>query len=108
MLEMLALLLVSHAVCDYPLQGDFLARFKNPAVGPLPTGETIWFHALTAHALIHAGGVFVVTQSLWAFAFELVAHWLIDLAKCRGWLNFHGDQAMHVLCKVIIVAALSF
>jgi len=33
-MELLALLLISHAVCDYPLQGEFLAKFKNPAAGP--------------------------------------------------------------------------
>jgi hypothetical protein len=38
---------------------------------------------------------------------EFFLHWLIDLAKCRGFTNFHSDQALHFLCKVAYVLAIS-
>lgn len=43
-------LLVAHALCDYPLQGDFLARGKNRHAWPsVLDGVAVWPHALTAH-----------------------------------------------------------
>ena len=53
-------LLAAHALCDYPLQGDYLAKGKDPW-GPFPRG--VWIHCLTAHAMIHAGSVLLVTGS---------------------------------------------
>lgn len=94
----LALLLFAHALADYPLQGDFMARAKNPAL-PLP--GVPWETALTMHAAIHAGFVGLITGSLLLALFELVVHWLIDYAKCRGVLSFREDQVLHVGCKVL-------
>ena len=51
---LLWLLLCGHALCDYPLQGDFLARGKNHT-DPIP--GIPWVHCLVAHALIHGGMV---------------------------------------------------
>jgi len=90
-------LLVVHALCDYPLQGDFMARAKNPAA---PVPGVPWLPVMLAHCLIHAGGVAMVTGSVAAGAFELVAHFLIDTAKCRGRFGFAIDQALHAACKV--------
>jgi hypothetical protein len=101
MLVLLFKLLIGHALADYPLQGDFIGKFKCRNVpSPIP-GAVIWWHLLTAHALIHAGAVWIITGSV-AFALvELVLHWMIDLAKCDNWTNFHADQALHVACKII-------
>ena len=99
------LLVCMHALCDYPLQGDFLAKFKSPSA-PLINGEVVWPIVLSAHAAIHAGGVFVVTQSLTLSLAEYVAHTAIDYGKCRGWFGFGADQALHIGCKVIWVSAL--
>ena len=98
---MLAYLLVWHAIADYPLQGDFLAKAKNrmAAIPGVP-----WQQALGAHALIHAGGVAVITGSLWLGLAEFIAHALIDDAKCRGRIGFNTDQGMHVACKLLWVA----
>ena len=104
LLEVLFLLLAVHALADYPLQGDFLAKAKNRHA-PIP--GVPWWQALTAHALIHAGGVFVVTGSLAFAAIELSAHWLIDNAKCSGRLTFNADQMLHVICKIAYVAVLA-
>lgn len=97
-MNVLFLLLAGHALCDYPLQGDFLAKGKNQ-VTPLP--GVPWYQCLTAHALIHAGAVLLITNSLPLALAELVCHWWIDYAKSAGLLTFNADQALHVLCKLV-------
>lgn len=99
-MTLLFALLVWHALADYPLQGDFLAKAKN-RFAPVP--GVPWYHALGAHALIHAGGVLVITGNLWFALFELVAHAFIDDQKCSGKITFNHDQLFHVTCKVIYV-----
>ena len=89
-------LLVGHAVCDYPLQGDFLARGKNHK-NPIP--GVPWMQCLCAHALIQAGAVTLVTGSVALGLAEFVCHFSIDFGKCSGWYGFNLDQSMHVACK---------
>ena len=91
------LMMAWHALADYPLQGDFLAKAKN-RTAPIP--GVPWFQALAAHAAIHAGGVGVITGSVGLALVEVVAHFLIDDLKCRGRIGFSTDQALHVLCKL--------
>ena len=100
-------LLAAHALCDYPLQGDWLSRAKNPTLSLVP-GEVIWPGALLCHALIHAAAVQIITGS-WVFAgVELVVHAGTDYAKCRGSFGYNTDQIVHVLTKVAFFAALGF
>lgn len=105
MISMLMAMIVWHALADYPLQGDFLAKAKN-RTAPIP--GVPWYQALGAHAAIHAGGVGVITGSAWLGLAEFAAHFLIDDAKCRGRIGFNADQAMHMACKVawVIVIAM--
>lgn len=98
--ELFAALIISHAIADYPLQGDFLAKAKNRAA-PIP--GVPWQQALAAHASIHAGAVWLITGSIWLGMAELIAHAIIDDAKCRGRLSFNTDQALHIACKVLWV-----
>lgn len=102
-LELFFALVIGHALADYPLQGDFVARFKNPAESlPGPDGPvTVWPWVLGAHACIHAGAVWLITGSVLLGLAELVIHWVIDLSKCRGRFGFHTDQILHVGCKLI-------
>lgn len=95
-LYLLVLLLGAHWVCDYPLQGDFLARAKGE--GPLRV-----YH-LTAHAGIHGTAVMLATGSLVLGLAEWVAHAAIDELKVRGKTSFAADQALHVICKLAWVA----
>lgn len=90
-------LLAGHALCDYPLQGDFLARGKNrhASIPGVP-----WYQCLLAHSLIHAGCVVLITGRLEVGVFELGAHFLIDFGKCEGWFGFNADQMLHAACKV--------
>ncbi|MEX0809885.1 MAG: DUF3307 domain-containing protein [Dongiaceae bacterium] len=102
--ETLFLLLVGHALADFPLQGDFLAQAKDRHSA---IGEKVWPEALTAHALIHGGAVFVVTGSLVLALAETVVHAAIDFAKCEKLISFRQDQLLHILCKCLWVAALA-
>lgn len=94
---MLCLLIVAHAVADYPLQGDFLARAKN-RTAPIP-GFPFW-QALTAHAVIHGGMVGIITGNIGLGLAEVAAHWITDDLKCRGKIGLNTDQAIHIVCKV--------
>lgn len=100
LLTTLALLLVAHALADYPLQGDFMARAKNPTA-PLPGVPWPWI--MSAHAAIHAGFVGLITGSLLLGVLEFIAHWWIDYEKCRGRLTFGQDQSLHLWCKLMWV-----
>lgn len=96
-IHLLFWLLIGHSVCDYPLQGDFLAQAKNRHTA---LGKLFWPWALPTHALIHAGAVAFVTGSLTLGFVEFIAHSLIDFMKCENKLTFSQDQILHVLCKV--------
>lgn len=104
MVEMLALLIVGHFLADYPLQPDILAKGKS-RVAPIP--GIPFYHPLTAHSMIHGGFVGVITGTVWLGLAEAVLHWITDDAKCRGWIGFNTDQAIHIACKVlwVIIAA---
>jgi hypothetical protein len=97
---------ILHALADYPLQGTFLASAKIPGAdlsvffGNSRPPRFLWVHALTAHSLIHAGGVWILCGSpILAFA-EFFLHWIIDYLKCIGKTNLHVDQAIHLVCKL--------
>lgn len=107
-IELFAALIVAHAVCDYPLQGDFLAKAKNETA---PILGVPWWQAMGAHCAIHAGAVGFLTGSVLIGAAEGFCHFAIDRAKCRGLIGFNQDQAWHVACKaawaVLSVAGLA-
>ena len=105
-LPMFAALIAAHAVCDYPLQGDFLAKAKN-RLAPIP--GVPWWQALGAHAAIHGGAVGLTTGVWWLGLLEFAAHFVIDDLKCSGRLGagekaFNLDQIGHLICKVVWVA----
>ena len=102
-------LAIGHAIADFPLQGLFLSEAKNRHgdlsnyfKNEMPRG--VWIHALTAHSLIHAGAVWLITGSVVLALIELVLHWVIDFAKCEGWTGFNTDQLLHYLCKLSYAA----
>lgn len=97
-MTMLFWLIVGHALADYPLQGDFLAKAKNR---PNPIPGFPWWQALGAHAVIHGGAVAFVTCSIWLGLAEITAHFITDDLKCRGKIGLNADQAIHIGCKVL-------
>ena len=110
MIELFAKLIVGHAVADYWMQSDALAKMKNrnrDASAFAPPGQVVqavWPYALTAHALMHGAVVWTITGSMWLGLAETVAHWLIDFGKCENWYGMHTDQAMHIGCKAAWMA----
>lgn len=105
--ETLFLLLSGHFLCDYPLQGDFIGKFKNRNVNDKMNPPFIpWWHLMTAHAFIHAGMVLVITNRIELVVAELFAHFIIDVLKCEGYTGINIDQALHIICKIIYVMIL--
>jgi hypothetical protein len=100
---MCALLVAAHALADYPLQGEFLARAKN-RFQPLP--GVPWYQAMGAHAAIHGGMVGLITGSVLLGLLEALLHFAIDDAKCARRIGFNTDQALHVACKLVWVVLL--
>lgn len=114
-LTLLFWLLVAHALADYPLQGDFLAKAKDHTAG---VPGVPWIQALGAHALIHGGMVAAFTGSIVLGLAEMACHAVIDYGKSAGWLTptllgdgparytaamqraYHLDQLAHAICKV--------
>jgi len=91
-------LLIGHALCDYPLQGDFLSKGKNHK-NPIP--GVPWYWCLSAHALIHAGMVWFLTGFWFLGLVEFLYHGVIDYMKYNGNFGFSVDQSLHIACKVI-------
>lgn len=103
---------IGHAFADFPLQGDFLSRGKNRNAPPPPLADgkacpaVLWIYLMSAHCLIHAGFVWVISgYAVLAFA-EFVLHWAIDWAKCEGRTSFVFDQWLHISTKAVYVAIL--
>lgn len=104
-MEALIWMLIGHAVADYPLQGDWLSKAKNPTLQLVP-GEVIWPMALLSHSAIHAGAVKLATGSWVLAGAEFIAHTAIDYSKCRGVITYNQDQIAHVACKLCWASAL--
>jgi hypothetical protein len=89
-------LVAVHALCDFPLKGEFLSHAMRGGHAGFP-----WPLALSAHAMIHAGGVALVTGS-WALGLaEFFSHWLTDCLKARGAFGNWIDAACHVGSKAV-------
>jgi Protein of unknown function (DUF3307) len=90
-------LIIGHAVADYPLQGDFLAKGKNRHTA-FPGIHWLW--CMTMHSLIHAGAVWLIT-GMWVLGLaEFIAHFIVDCLKCEKINNFNEDQLAHILYKI--------
>ena len=97
------LLLCFHFLMDYPLQGDFIAKFKARVVDGKP--NVFWYHCLTAHSFIHTLPVLLITSSVLLSSIMLVSHWLIDLLKCENKISLNVDQFLH-LCVIFLLSTL--
>jgi hypothetical protein len=89
MWTLLFLLLAAHALCDFALQNDYVAREKANSLV-----------VMASHAVLHGAAVTLLTGSLVLGCVETVLHAAIDTAKCRGRIGFNTDQLLHVACKV--------
>lgn len=106
-LQIFFALLIVHALFDYPLQGDFLSKNKNRHYKDENNNvKGLWIHCLTSHSILHAGSVWLITGSFVIGIMEFALHWVIDFLKCEGITNFHTDQFLHVLCRILYVIIL--
>ncbi len=100
-------LAVGHALADFPLQGEFLAKCKNrhalKALNDPERPPSIWVVCMLVHCLIHAGMVWWITGNFVFGLIELVVHFIIDVVKCEGYSSFNSDQMLHFLCKLAYV-----
>lgn len=99
-----AAFVVGHALADFPLQSEYLARQKQRRTSD---GQAEWLVALTAHCVIHAGAVWLISGSLAYGLIELFLHALIDLAKGERKIGLATDQLLHLGCKLGYVIALT-
>lgn len=103
--EVLFLLLAGHAVADFGLQNEFIARFKSHKetlnVAKTRRPDLIWIHILMSHCLIHGLAVFLALGNLWLALAETVAHAITDFCKSEERFGFHTDQFIHIGCKFL-------
>ncbi len=111
-MTLLFALVIGHAFADFPMQGDFLSRGKNRHGKPpqLADGRSnppdLWIYLMSAHCLIHAGFVWLITGSALLALAEFILHWIIDALKCEGRTSFASDQWLHIATKAAYVAVL--
>lgn len=108
MIQLLFKLLCGHALADFALQSDSMAKGKNRHKKPanIPAGQQYtpcWMYWLGAHALIHGGTTSLITSSFVCGLIMTVSHFVIDFAKCENWTNPHVDQLLHALIIVGLV-----
>lgn len=97
--KMLLYMLALHALCDFPWQGEFLSKGKNRRTNPYATWVP-WYHLMASHAVIHAGAVLWITNSLTCALAEAVIHFATDTLKGEGKISNRTDQLSHIVCKV--------
>jgi hypothetical protein len=97
-------LVIGHAVGDFVLQPPAMSRGKNPRndlKAEFGEGFPGWQYWLGAHALTHAGIVYLITGSALLALLETILHAAIDLGKCLKRYSIHTDQLLHAITKVL-------
>ena len=105
MIEIFIKLMMGHALKDFALQIDAMAKGKNRNNIPdfVPVGQKsvpCWPYWLSAHALISGGAVVVITNSILLGVMETVIHFIVDFAKCENLTDPHLDQMIHAFCRL--------
>ena len=104
-LALFAAFVVIHALADFPLQGDYIAKQKSRRHADT---HSVWIVALTAHCIIHAGGVWLVSGSMAFGLAELILHSLIDIGKGEEKFGLVTDQLLHLACKLAYALMLAY
>ncbi|KKM88334.1 hypothetical protein LCGC14_1259780 [marine sediment metagenome] len=106
MLEIFFYLMIGHAFADFALQPMNIAKGKNRFASRPPNYDEeahgpfdgrLWVMAMTAHALIHAGFVIVITGEPILGLWQFITHWLIDFERTSKRLTPWEDQTLHIL-----------
>ena len=90
-IKTLVTLVMCHAVGDYVLQNDFLAKTK---------GDN--FYHLLIHCILYCVPFAVVYGIDYKIAILFVTHVLIDCWKCRKEIGYVEDQFIHYLTAFVI------
>jgi len=102
-------LMFGHAIADFGLQSEAMAKFKNPKNKPTaPEGQKqvpVWWLWLGAHGLIHGTFVYLFTGVFSLGLMEVILHCMIDYLKIINMTNPYEDQALHIIWKVIYAVA---
>lgn len=102
--RLFALLLMGHALADFALQSDVMAKGKNRhnKTKPPPGAkcQVCWPYWMVAHGLIHGITVYWITGTIVLGLAETVCHSLIDALKCENITNVHVDQSAHIITKL--------
>ena len=106
MIERLFLLICGHALADFSLQTDVMAKLKNWKNTPdwIPDGQKYvpcWHYWMLSHSLIHGGIVYLITGNILFGFIETISHFGIDSLKCANKTNPNQDQFLHIACKII-------
>ena len=100
---LVAILLCTHFLLDFAIQGDFVAKYKARIVEG--RSNEFWKWVLTAHAASHTLPVLLLTNSLILGSVMFISHFVIDFLKCEQKFNFNQDQVLHILVIVAIAIA---
>lgn len=102
-MENILWLLLGHYICDYPLQGDFLAQTKSK-----------YWYSLLAHSIIYGLGMALVLKLLGVFAIWkaivlVISHIMIDYKKATAknkelvlTAYLYIDQALHLVINFVL------
>lgn len=103
LVTLFSILLCTHFLLDFAIQGDFVAKYKARIVEG--RSNEFWKWVLTAHAASHTLPVILLTNSLILGSVMFISHFVIDFLKCEQKLNFNQDQVLHILVIVAIAVA---
>lgn len=98
------MMLCGHALMDYALQTDWIAKGKDWNKNPKGELGMPWYYIMASHCLMHGGMVTVLTGSVYMGVAECLIHYLVDCLKCDGRIGQHEDQFIHVGCKALWAA----
>jgi len=98
-------LMVLHAISDFALQSEAMAKGKNRHnITEAPKGQKYmpcWHWWLSAHALISGGLMYLITGNIFIGLIETAVHFTLDFLKCDNRTNPNQDQALHILSIII-------
>jgi hypothetical protein len=113
------MLMFLHAIADFALQSDVMAKGKNRNNEKIQRLHWIqelerdpkdfkktWFYWLSAHALIQGGLILLIFGNVWIAMIEIVTHFIIDFTKCENKLTPHQDQAFHFTLRIVYTIVL--
>ena len=95
-------LYAAYCLCDTAFQSPYIYENKIRIIDGVYNPQ--WYISLTAHSLIHAGAVGLITHSFLLASVMLVAHWLGEFAKAEGYLK----QLPHHIIQILILTFIGF